>query len=321
MKNTAGIYRVVINGKSYIGSTVNLKRREYQHRTWLESNCHDNSDLQTAFNKTHEMTFEVLEEISEADGSLLIEREKYYIQKFGDVYNKIAPAQNKCVKPVYQFNLDGTFVSEYSSVHEAARILGVSVSNIIHAAQENEKFTRTAGGYFWRYTRNISFVKDKREHEIHVYDIEGNYVMSFPTYKECAKAFGINERRKDSGIINRIIRGKSCSYKGYRFSYEKVDKLDNQKLLSVKCFFPVVQIAADKKTKIRVYATAREAAVNLGVKSSSEITYAAAKGTRCKGFYWTRLGTKWSELLESPEDIEATTELEMTDVNAKNSML
>ena len=307
MKNTAGIYQVVVNGKSYVGSTLDFKRREYQHRTWLENNVHDNPELQAEFNKTHKMDFEILEEINDADGCLLIEREKYYIQKLGNVYNRCAPTQNRCVKPVYQFDLDGKFISEYSSVHAAARILGISVSNIMHAAQENEKFTRTAGGYFWRYSKNISFKKDRRESEIHVYDIEGNYVISYVTYKDCAKAFGINNRRSDSGIIQRILRGKSCSYKGYRFSRNKVKKLNNQELLSVKCFFPVVQIAADKRTKLHVYATAKEAATAIGVKSSSEITNAAANGTKCRGFYWTRLGTKWSELLESPEGTEATT--------------
>lgn len=297
---------MVVNGKSYIGSTIDFKRREYQHRTWLANNIHDNADMQTEFNKTHKMDFEVLEVIKDADGPILVEREKYYISKFGNVYNKLVPTQNKCVKPVYQFGLDGTFISEYSSVYSAAQVLGISVSNIVHAAQENEKFTRTAGGYFWRYTKTIVFTKDRREHEIHVYDIEGNYITSYPTYKECAKAFGIYGRNKDSGIIHRIIRGESCSFNGYRFSHKKVNKLDNTGLLSIKCFFPIVQIAADKKTKLHVYATAKEAAKAIGINSSSRITDAAAKGTKCKGFYWTRLGTKWSELLESPEDTKAT---------------
>lgn len=316
MKSTAGIYRVVVNGRSYIGSTINFKRREYQHRNTLINNVHDNADMQAEFNKTHKMDFEILEVINDADGEVLVEREKYYISKYKNVYNKISATQNKCVKPVYQFDLDGNYVAEYSSVHIAAQVVGISVSNIVHAAQENEKFTRTAGGYFWRYTKTISFDKDRRLHEIHVYDLEGNYVTSYPSYKECAAAFGLIEKRKDSGIINRIIRGKSCSFKGHRFSYEKVNKLDNSKLLSVKCFYPVVQIAPDKKTKLKVFATCKEAARAVGVKSSSNIAYAAARGTRCKGFYWTRLGTKWSELLESPEGTEATTQSEMINVNA-----
>ena len=52
MPNT-GIYAIenLLNGKIYVGSSMNLNRRKAQHLYALRNNCHHNSHLQSAFNK------------------------------------------------------------------------------------------------------------------------------------------------------------------------------------------------------------------------------------------------------------------------------
>lgn len=57
------------------------------------------------------------------------------------------PETNILVKKVYQFSKDGEFIREFNSTAEAASTLGISQSNIIHAAQENELLTKSAGGF------------------------------------------------------------------------------------------------------------------------------------------------------------------------------
>jgi|688.fasta_scaffold269909_2 group I intron endonuclease len=89
-----GIYRIYNNenNKSYIGSSINLKNREYKHFWLLSKKIHDNIHLQKSFTKygKDSFVFEILELCEE---SLLFERENYYIkiydscnQTFG--YNK-----------------------------------------------------------------------------------------------------------------------------------------------------------------------------------------------------------------------------------------
>lgn len=51
-------------------------------------------------------------------------------------------------KVVQQFNLDGTFIKEYSGVRVASKETGIPHSNIIKCCQGIYK---TAGGYIWRY--------------------------------------------------------------------------------------------------------------------------------------------------------------------------
>lgn len=75
-----GIYCIenIINGKKYIGQSVNLKDRLYGHKTKLKHNKHKNRHLQFAVNKygIKNFTFNIIEE---CDAAHLDERERYYI--------------------------------------------------------------------------------------------------------------------------------------------------------------------------------------------------------------------------------------------------
>ena len=58
----SGIYKIVnkINGKCYIGSAINTKRRWWRHKTSLIHNKHFNSHLQHAWNKYGRDNFEFI---------------------------------------------------------------------------------------------------------------------------------------------------------------------------------------------------------------------------------------------------------------------
>jgi group I intron endonuclease len=88
LPTTSGIYSIhsEVNGRTYVGSAVNLRQRWSQHRSSLKQNDHDNQHLQNAWNKYGEDAFEfaVLEECAIES---LIEREQYYIDTCGDKYN------------------------------------------------------------------------------------------------------------------------------------------------------------------------------------------------------------------------------------------
>lgn len=87
----SGIYQITdqVNGKRYIGSAVNLKKRYRDHLSSLRQGQHRNRHLQAAFDKHGEsaFAFSVLEHI---ERSLLIEREQYFFDTLSPEYN-IAP--------------------------------------------------------------------------------------------------------------------------------------------------------------------------------------------------------------------------------------
>ena len=77
-----GIYKIenLIDKKIYIGSSVNLRNREYKHFWMLNKNKHDNQHLQNSFNKFGENSFK-FEILEECDEQSLIERENHYINQ------------------------------------------------------------------------------------------------------------------------------------------------------------------------------------------------------------------------------------------------
>ena len=77
---TIGIYCIenIINGKKYIGQSVNLRRRILEHCNKLESGKDSSVALQNAYNKygVNNFIFYVLEECREDE---LDEREIFFI--------------------------------------------------------------------------------------------------------------------------------------------------------------------------------------------------------------------------------------------------
>ena len=85
----SGIYKIcnLVNGKIYIGSSINLFKRQKEHFRCLKSNKHNSQHLQNSWNTHGEenFVFEIIEEIKEKEK--LIEREQYYLDILNPEYN------------------------------------------------------------------------------------------------------------------------------------------------------------------------------------------------------------------------------------------
>lgn len=81
-----GIYKItnLLNGKVYVGQSVQLEERKQEHFRCLRKGIHDNIYLQSAFNKYGESNFkfEVIEYLTD-DANLLTQREQYWIDYYG----------------------------------------------------------------------------------------------------------------------------------------------------------------------------------------------------------------------------------------------
>ena len=78
-----GIYMItnIINGKIYVGSSIDIKTRIMKHKYMLRRNKHVNQYLQSSFNKHSENSF-IFEKLENCEFNDLIERENHYINKF-----------------------------------------------------------------------------------------------------------------------------------------------------------------------------------------------------------------------------------------------
>jgi group I intron endonuclease len=77
----SGIYKILnkINGKFYIGSSINIKTRWSKHKSLLRNNKHDNEHLQNAWNIYGEDNFEFII-LYETEQCLLLQEEENIIK-------------------------------------------------------------------------------------------------------------------------------------------------------------------------------------------------------------------------------------------------
>ena len=98
-KCISGVYKIVnkINGKIYVGSTVDLEKRKREHFNDLKGNKHCNKHLQRAFNKYNKednFIFEILEYVEDLHS--LVVREQYYMDLYKSYDAKYG--YNICIK-------------------------------------------------------------------------------------------------------------------------------------------------------------------------------------------------------------------------------
>lgn len=307
-----GIYKITVEHKSYIGSSIDIKTRIKQHHSDLKCNRHCNPLLQRAYNRYQKFAFEVLETLETYDDCTLRTLEKSYIDKLKPECNIQDPVTHFGQKKVYQFDLSGALVAEYDNITQAAITLGLSSSNIFHAAQVNEVNTRTAGGFYWQYEKDFKErTPDKRHTPIYVYTLAGFYLKSYNSVKECIlDLFPTWSYTDVTSRINRVCKGKAASFQGYRFSYEKKNYLDNSLLLSIKSWYPILMVTPSKE--VEVFEKTRDCVRHTGF-SQPAISKAIKNQKPYRGYIFMRLGTESHELLESLEGTKTETELETVD--------
>ena len=98
----SGIYQIrnLVNGKIYVGSSINLRKRMKDHFRDLRNNRHANQHLQKAYNKygLDKFVFEVLEYVEK---DVLLKREQYYI----DTLNVVNEGYNICPIAAHTFRV------------------------------------------------------------------------------------------------------------------------------------------------------------------------------------------------------------------------
>lgn len=91
MEIKSGVYVItnIVNGKIYIGSSVNIKKRWTQHKYKLNKGAHANKYLQRAWNKygVDKFEFIILNLIDKPNKNVLIQQEQKYLDIYKP-YNK-----------------------------------------------------------------------------------------------------------------------------------------------------------------------------------------------------------------------------------------
>ncbi len=225
----SGIYCILNlnNNKRYIGSSNNIRKRLWKHRSLLRHCKHENDKLQNSWNKHGEDCFEfsILETCAM---EFLLEREQYYLDTLHPEYN-IAPSttnqyqaqtsinkmkktirkqidsgnRNFSWKEVHQYDLNGNYIKTFKSRTDACKEVGMHSTTLErHLAG---KFGM-AGGFIWTNEKKDNvppFVK-KRKHKkfkkVLVFNDTERYI--FDKAQDCATHFGVHLVSVRGAIIN-----------------------------------------------------------------------------------------------------------------------
>lgn len=196
-KDLCGIYLLKINGKQYVGSSVNIKKRLRRHRTLLRNNKHDNRYLQNLYNKHKTCEYSILEIYNLFMTSLeLRTKEKEWVDKLNAELNLDDPIKGIggfCEKFVYQFDLEGVFVKEWKSAMVAARTLNISYNAIHACANPKVTVSKTAHGFQWSYQKEspgkyiCNTGSNLETRTVYLYNLRGEFYMSFNSLSDCAR--------------------------------------------------------------------------------------------------------------------------------------
>lgn len=122
---------------------------------------------------------------------------------------------------VYQYDLKGNFIKEYSSIKEASDETLIERSCISHCCLNDRK---TAGNFIWTYTNNkeelekkLSSLKETNKKKVFQYTKDNVYVAQYDSIAEAAREVGL----KSYTSIADILDNPNRSAKGYRW-YSKM---------------------------------------------------------------------------------------------------
>lgn len=118
--------------------------------------------------------------------------------------------------PIYQYDINGNYIIEYSSISECARQLKMSPSAIHKSA--SGKFCIHKQWWFSYNKYNTFPIPIKEDHKgcaIYQYDLNGNFIKEWANYSELKEFYGRN-----INVHSAIRLGQICQ--GYQWSWKKV---------------------------------------------------------------------------------------------------
>lgn len=215
-----------INGKSYIGQTIDFERRKHIHIHRRDSHCDPNSIFHMALDKYGEENFEWTILMTVPGKKFANSAERAMIRK----YNTYKPNGYNLTKggdggsmwnaiPVVCLTLDGEFVKRYDSASSASED-GFYYGCVLHSCRDA---TATTKGYIFmfesEYKKNGGRKKAKRRvpnkaKEIYQCDLQGNLIKKFRMITDAENELGI----RHTSIVG-CAKGRYKSAGGYIFVY------------------------------------------------------------------------------------------------------
>ena len=226
-----GIYKITSpTNKIYIGQSSNIKIRWFNY---FNLGCKGQPQIYRSLKKygVKNHKFEIIEECSLEQ---LNEKETYwklfYINEIGwkqvlfselydggggpksDLFKQKVSESNS--KPIIQYDLEGNFIKEWSSVTEASIFYSGKYTDSIGMCCRGKY--EYSFGFVWcfkgRKFRKPKFPQNKKVLQM---DLKFNIINEFISIDKASKHVGI-----DSGTLCACLKGRTKTCKGYKWKYK-----------------------------------------------------------------------------------------------------
>lgn len=210
------IYKItnIINNKIYIGKTLaTVEKRWKEHLSTYQKETENHRPLYSAMKKYGIDNF-LIDTIEECDVDQLSARERYWIefyQSFKHGYNATLGGDGK---PYIDYELVKITYKKLQNITDTAKKLGISresVSRILSVLNEQ----KLSG-------QEVNRIKNGKP--VNQYDINGNYIQTFPSIKSAAISIGAIKSNKDRGAashIRNVCIGKRKTAYGYKWTFSE----------------------------------------------------------------------------------------------------
>ncbi len=126
----------------------------------------------------------------------------------------IRTGKSKKGNKIYQYDLEGNFVKEWSSCREAERYLNLSETSINKCLTDKNL---TGGGFYWSKFKKDRYIKTGFPllgKKVEQYSLDGNFIREWKNAREVSKCFNVHKTS-----IGRCLIGKSKSSNGFIWKY------------------------------------------------------------------------------------------------------
>lgn len=279
-----GIYKIenLINGKIYIGKSVNIEKRFRTHinDSFNENKPEYNHLIHKAIRKynVENFSFDIIEECNEDE---LNSKEMYWIHIYDCCvldgrdkgYNMTRGGEGSSYIDVYKVHElwdNGLSVSEIAEkLHYDRHAVSIRVKEYDNYTQEEHE------------NRHYNLIAKSRQKEIYQYDLIGNFIEQYDSILEASEKTGIGYR-----TICSNIQGQTSSAGGFQWRYKGDQPPGAYNVKGNGYKTPIVQLDLEYNF-INEFDSLKDAAKAIGLTSSSTLSYALKHPKSIiKGSHW-----------------------------------
>lgn len=281
-----GIYKIenLINGKIYIGKSVNIEKRFRSHITdsFNKNKPEYNHLIHRAIRKygTDNFSFEIIEQCKENE---LNKREIYWISFYdccildskNKGYNMTRGGDGSSyidTKKIYELWDHGFTITEIADMlHHDRHCVALRL-------KEYENYTSEEGK-----TRKYDAVRKAQQRAVCQYDLHGNFINEYESIEEASRKTGVGYRSICSNV-----QGKTRSAGGFQWTYKDAPPPGVYNVKGNGYNVPVVQLDLQYHF-VNEFQKLSDASKAIGLTSSSTLSWAIQDPSRIvKDHHWMR---------------------------------